>query len=273
MVLSPLGWLTALVPKDSASRTVARAIRFGPHPKHLLDLYAPRRATGPLPLLIFVHGGGWDSGDRTEYGFAGRALAALGFLTAIADYRVFPEVEFPAFVEDLALAANWLVANAAAYGGDPDRLFLAGHSAGAYNAMMLALQPERFGAPGLGRRIQAVVGLSGPYDFYPFDVKQSIDAFGRYPEPLATQPINLVTAAAPPMFLAHGVKDTTVGDYHTVRLAAKLRGLGVPVVERHYSNLRHPELVLGLAWGLRHVLPVYADVAAYLRAAINQTAQ
>jgi len=269
---SPLGWLDLLVPKDSSSRRIARAVRFGPNPKHLLDLYAPKQPSAPLPLLFFVHGGGWDSGDRTEYGFAGRAFAALGFLVAIADYRVFPEVVFPAFVEDLAQAANWLTANAAAYGGDHARVFLTGHSAGAYNAMMLALEPERFGAPGLRGRIEAVVGLSGPYNFYPFDVKQSIDAFGTYPEPHTTQPINLITPAAPPMFLGHGLHDTTVGDYHTVRLAAKLRAAGVPVVEKHY-DLRHAEVVLSLMRPFRRAWPVYRDVADFLRPHVNQTAR
>lgn len=268
-----LGWFDALVPKDLSSRRLAKDLNFGPDPKHVLDLYAPRRPRGRLPLLIFVHGGGWDSGDRREYGFAGRALAALGFLVACADYRVFPQVVFPAFVEDLALAANWLVAHAADYGGDPERVFLAGHSAGAYNAMMLALQPERFGASSLKGRIKGLVGLSGPYDFYPFDVRQSIDAFGTYPDPPSTQPINLVTPDAPPMLLAHGVRDTTVGDYHTVRLAAKLRENGVPVLERHYPSLMHAPVVLGLTTVLRPVLPVYGDVAQFLRQRVNQPAR
>jgi acetyl esterase/lipase len=271
MPISPLAWFDALVPKDAASRRIATDLRFGPDPKHRLDLYGPRHPAGPLPLLIFVHGGGWDSGDRREYSFAGRALAALGFLVAIADYRVFPEVVFPAFVEDLGHAATWLQAHATEYGGDPGRLFLAGHSAGAYNAVIFALQPERFGRASVAGRIEAVVGLSGPYDFYPFDVKQSIDAFGTYAEPLSTQPVNLVSPGAPPMLLAHGVRDTTVGDYHTVRLAAKLREAGVPVVERHYPNLRHAPVVLGLSTVLRPMLPVYADVARFLRQRVNQT--
>ena len=268
MPKTALAWLDLLVPKDAASRRLATDIRFGPDPKHVLDLYAPRRPQGRLPLLIFVHGGGWDSGDRREYSFVGRALAALGFLVACADYRVYPQVVFPAFVEDLARAANWLVAHAAEHGGDADRVVLLGHSAGAYNAMMLALQPERFGAPGLKGRIKGLVGLSGPYDFYPFDVKQSIDAFGTYPDPPSTQPINLVTPAAPPMLLAHGVRDTTVGDYHTVRLAAKLRENGVPVTERHYPRLMHAPVILGLTMVLRPVLPVYADVRAFLETAV-----
>ena len=204
MPSTALGWFDRLVPKDLSSRRIAADIRFGPNPKNLLDLYAPRRG-GLWPMLVFVHGGGWDSGDRREYGFVGRALAARGFLVACADYRVFPEVVYPAFVEDLAAAASWLAAHAAQDGGDPQRLVLVGHSAGAYNAVAFALQPGRYGALALAGRIKAVVGLSGPYDFYPFDVKQCIDACGQYPVPRSTQPINLVTPDAPPMFLGHGV--------------------------------------------------------------------
>ncbi|MEQ1770005.1 MAG: alpha/beta hydrolase, partial [Devosia sp.] len=240
------------------------------HPRHRLNLYAPRRHSGKLPLLMFVYGGGWEAGSRAEYDFAGRAFAGLGYLTAVVDYRLVPEVVFPSFVEDVGAAAEWFIGHAGEYDGDAAGLTLAGHSAGAYNAMMVALQPERFGAPSLAGRVKAMVGLSGPYDFYPFDVKQSIDAFSAYPDPLRTQPINAVTAAAPPMLLVHGTADTTVGDYHTVRMSAKLRTLGVPVAERHYAKLVHPSTLLGLMLPLRHALPVWKDVKTYLSASASR---
>ncbi len=262
MPLSPLSLFDALVPKDGASRQVAAGLAFGAHPRQRLDLYAPVRPAGPLPLLVFHYGGGWEGGDRRQYHFAGRALAALGYLVAVPDYRVHPEVHFPVFVEDLGAAAQWLTAHAAGYGGNPGRLVLAGHSSGAYNAVTLGLEPQRFGFEG---RVAAVVGLAGPYDFYPFDVTQSINAFGHVPDPERSQPVNLVTPGAPPMLLAHGVRDRVVGDYHTVRLAKKLRDAGVAVVERHYPVLGHEPLVLGLARPLRRVWPVWADVAGYLR--------
>jgi acetyl esterase/lipase len=141
MPFSPLGLLDAIVPKDWGSRRIARDLAYGPHARHRLDLYTPRRPRGQLPLLVFVYGGGWETGDKSEYAFAGRAFAALGYLTAVVDYRVVPEVRFPAFVEDVARATDWLVAHAVAHGGDP--LVLAGHSAGAYNAMMDPRAPSR----------------------------------------------------------------------------------------------------------------------------------
>ena len=261
---TPLALLDLVVPKDAASRRIASGIAFGPHPRHRLDLYAPKQPEGPLPILLFVYGGGWDSGRRQEYAFAGRAFAALGFLTAIADYRVWPEVRFPAFVEDGALAANWLIANAATHGGDASRFVLAGHSAGAYNAVTLALDPERFGAPGLRSRLRAAVGLAGPYDFFPFDVKQSIRAFGGIAGPERSQPVNLVTPATPPMFLGHGGKDRTVGRHNTANLAARLRDAGVRVVEKHYPALDHAAPALHLMRPFRERGGLYADVAAFL---------
>src|SRR5262245_44929250 len=112
MPSTPLGWLDLVVPKDRSSRRIASGLSFGPHPLHRLDLFAPRRSDGPLPLLIFVHGGGWEDGDRRDYDFAGRALAALGYLVALPGYRLVPEVHFPAFVDDVGLAASWLLAHA-----------------------------------------------------------------------------------------------------------------------------------------------------------------
>lgn len=261
---TPLALLDLVVPKDASSHRTARAIPFGPHPRHRLDLYAPRRRAESLPVLLFVYGGGWDSGRRQEYSFAGRTFAALGFLTAVADYRVVPEAQFPAFVEDAGRAANWLIDNAAAHGGDASRIVVAGHSAGAYNAITLALAPARFGAPDLAAPLRAAVGLSGPYDFYPFDVKQSIRAFGVLPEPRRSQPVNLVEAGAPPMFLAHGDQDRTVGRHNAVNLAARLREAGVPVVERHYAALDHAGPLLNLMRPFRRQTSLYADLAAFL---------
>lgn len=269
---TPLGLLNLLVPKDQASRRVAAGISYGSDARQKFDLYAPKRAAGPLPIMIFVYGGGWNSGDRTEFAFAGRAFAALGFLTLVPDHRIVPEVHYPAFVEDVATVANWALAHGGEYGGDPGRFALSGHSAGAYSAVMLGLEPERFGAPALKGRVRGIVGLSGPYDFYPFDVKESIDAFARAGAPETTQPVNLVTPAAPPMFLVHGARDRIVGPYHTVRLAAKLRENGVRVEERSYPWMAHPEPVLSLMRPLRGLSSLYPDMAAFLREVMQAAA-
>jgi acetyl esterase/lipase len=264
--MTPLGLLNAIVPKDSSSRRIARDITYGTHPRQRLDLYAPRRMTGPAPVMIFILGGGWHSGNRADYGFAGRALAALGFLTIVPDYRVVPEVHYPAFVEDAGMVANWAIAHATEHGGDASRMLLSGHSAGAYNAVTLALDPERFGAPALRGRIKGVAGLSGPYDFYPFDVRESIDAFGQAENPEMSQPVNLVTPDAPPMFLAHGDKDTLVGKHNTRNLAQRLRVAGVAVTEIHDPELGHAGTLLNMMGPFRRRSEIWGKLAGFLRA-------
>ena len=142
----------ALVPKDAGTTRVAQSVPYGPDPRQRLDVYAPAGAKGPLPILFFVNGGSWNDGARGDYEFAGRAFAAGGYLTLAMDYRLMPENPFPSFVQDIAIAMAWAQNHGAEFGGDPRRMFAVGHSAGAYNALMLALDARflrdaAFGAP------------------------------------------------------------------------------------------------------------------------------
>lgn len=228
--------------KSSRSRRIASGLAYGSHPRQRLDIYAPRRAIGPLGVIVFIYGGSWAEGDRGEYSFVGRHLAARGHVVVIPDYRVIPDVEYPGFIEDTAAATRWVLDRIDSYGGDPRRMVLAGHSAGAYNAVMASLDPRY----GLSGQVSALVGLSGPYDFFPFDVDITKRTFGAVPNPQSTQPIPLVGPQSPPMFLATGDADTLVYPRNTVALAAALREAGVPVEERHYPRVGHPGLLLSL---------------------------
>lgn len=265
MAFSILSVINALSPKDGASHKLARDVSYGPAERQKLDIYAPRKTDGPLPVVFFIYGGSWIDGDRRNYDFAGRALAALGYVTVIADYRVLPEVEYPGFLDDCAAAFAWVVDNIARHGGDYTRIALMGHSAGAYNAMMLGLSPDYLARLGLLPNVRCMLGLSGPYDFFPFDGPISLRTFGAVREPRVTQPINLVTSAAPPAFLASGDKDNLVLPRNSVALAAKLRHVGVPVQEVHYKTLGHPGPLLALGRPARRIAPVLADVAAFLK--------
>jgi acetyl esterase/lipase len=258
-VLSLLQVFNTLVPKDSGSRKLASAVPFGDQPRQRLDIYRPRHPAGALPVVVFIYGGSWSDGDRRNYDFAGRAIAALGYVTVIADYRLLPDVEYPVFLEDCARARDWVTRNIAEYGGNPARTALMGHSAGAYNAMMLALDP-RYARDGM----RCVVGLSGPYDFLPFDGEITRRTFGAVSDPEETQPIAYVTPAAPPMLLGTGDRDRLVYPRNTVALARRLREFGVPVEERHYPELGHPQTLLALSRPLRRMSPVLDDVAAFL---------
>lgn len=264
MPFSLFSLFNALVPKDSGSRRVARDVAYGGHVRQKLDIYAPRRGQGPWPVVVFIYGGSWMDGDKGNYEFAGRAIAALGHVVVIADYRLIPDVEYPTFLDDCAEAFGWTMREIASFGGDPSRVALMGHSAGAYNAAMLALDPRyRERVPALGQ-LRCVVGLSGPYDFYPFDGPISLRTFGAVRNPAATQPVHHVHDGAPPMFLGHGGRDELVLPRNGTALAQRLTAHGVAVDNRVYPSLGHPGPLLALSRPLRGIAPVYADVAAYL---------
>lgn len=242
MTFSLLGLVNALSRKPAAAHRVASDLAYGPHPRQRLDVYRPKAASADLPLVVFLYGGAWNSGDRRDYGFVGRSLAARGHVVVVPDYRVLPEVEYPEFLVDCVRAVRWATARAREFGARASRLVLAGHSAGAYNAAMLGLDPGY----GVSAEVRAVVGLSGPYDFYPFDIDISRRTFGAVADPLTTQPINFVTGRAPPMFLASADGDKLVYPRNTTALSARLRDHGVAVVERHIPGGGHPTTLLEL---------------------------
>lgn len=264
---SPLSVFATFTPKDAARRE-ARGARYTDGPRGGVDIYAPPIAHGPAPIAVFFYGGSWDSGRKGDYGWAARAIAAQGFLTLAPDYRLFPEVRFPDFLDDCARAVRWAADNAAALGGDPVRIVLIGHSAGAYNAAMLALDPRYLDAVGVQRKaVRAFAGLSGPYDFLPLKGPVTERTFGQAPDLAATQPVNFVRADAPAAFLATGDKDTTVYPRNTRKLAAALREKGATVEERHYAGVDHAGAVLALSRPFRGKAPLLADMTSFLKAA------
>ncbi|HQR88634.1 MAG TPA: alpha/beta hydrolase, partial [Caulobacter sp.] len=263
---SPLSLFATFTPKDAA-RTPLRGSAYGPGPRQRLDVYAPPNATDAQPVAIFFYGGSWDSGRRGDYAWAGRALAAQGFLTLVPDYRLYPEVVFPDFLDDGASAVRWAVDNAAALGGDPQRIVLIGHSAGAYNAAMLALDPRYLKAAGVERSVvRAFAGLSGPYDFLPLDGPITRRTFGAAGDLPATQPGLYAAAGSPAAFLASGDADTTVYPRNTRKLAAALRQAGARVEERHYPGLDHADTVLALSRPFRGKTDLLSQMTAFLKA-------
>lgn len=254
----------------SGARLAAEGVAFGSQGQ-ALDIWAPEKAEGPLPVVIFWYGGGWAKGDRTSYAFAGRALARAGFLVVIPDYRKVPDVHFPAFLDDGAEAVAWVEDNIARYQGDPARVAVMGHSAGAYQAVMLALDARRLAAAGASPGfIKAGVGLSGPYDFYPFTSDRAIAAFSEWPRPEETQPITFARADAPPLLLVTSEGDETVRMKNANNLGAKLRALGAPVEVKNYGPLDHEEVVMALSVPFRAKGPVLADSVAFLKARLGE---
>jgi acetyl esterase/lipase len=244
---------------------VVRDLAYGSDPRQKLDLYVPDKLAGPAPVLLFFYGGSWTGGSKAIYPAFGQAFASKGIITAVADYRLYPQVRYPAFVEDGAHAFAWLRTHAAEYGGDPGRLFLAGHSAGAYIAVMLAADRSYLTAAGVDpTSIRGVIGIAGPYDFLPLRDDELIAIFGGANRP-ETQPIHYIDGVRPPMLLETGTKDTIVSPGNTSRLAARLRSLGSPVEERQYPGIGHIGIILSLVPGLRGRTHLYSDMLEFVR--------
>lgn len=260
---APIAALDLLVPREGYQRRTD--IAYGDGPRRVLDIYRPDAAAGPRPVVLFVYGGSWSSGERTQYRFVGQALATHGYVAVLPDYRLDPEGRFPGFVQDVAAAVAWSHRHVAAHGGDPARLYLMGHSAGAYNVAMVAADPRYLAAHGLDRRIIAgVIGLAGPYDFLPLDGPTTRRVFGHAEDLAATQPIRLADAATPPMLLLHGRDDDTVYARHSLRLAERLRALGVKAEAKLYPDTGHVGIVLALSPLSRNDPPVLSDLDRFV---------
>jgi acetyl esterase/lipase len=260
---SPASLLNSTISR--AGLTVTHDVAYGALPRQKLDIYRPDGA-GPAPVVVFFYGGSWNSGNKAMYPFVAATLARQGNVVVVPDYRLYPQVRFPAFLHDCAKAVAWTLGHVREIGGDPDRVFLMGHSAGAYNAVMLGLDPAYLAAAGTSRaNIAGVIGLAGPYDFLPItgeDVKAVFATVGDGP---ASQPITYVDGKAPPMLLLAGSADTTVLPRNTLSLAAKLRAKGGQVEDRIFPGVAHIGLVIAIAPLFQGKAPVLPSVEAFIR--------
>lgn len=267
---SPADVLSALQPAAGVRQAID--VAYGEGPRRRLDVYAPEGADGNAPVVVFLYGGSWESGDKAMYGFVGKALASRGLVAIIPDYRVYPEVKYPEFLQDNAAAVRWAVDRASDYGGDPRKLVLMGHSAGAYNAAMLTLDTWWLGEVGLqpGGDVTAMVGLAGPYDFLPLTSQTLKVIFAPAGDLEDTQPVNHVPRQPPPMFLAAARGDETVLPRNTERLAAAVRDQGGSVIERYYDGLSHA-LVIGVFGDpVSALAPVRSDVIEFINEQTQQ---
>jgi len=261
-----LGFFAANVPAAFGPYVRHVNLAYGADRQQRLDVYVPDPPAGmPRAVVIFWHGGRWRFGDKADYRFVGAALAQSGYVAVVANYRHYPQVKMPGFMSDAAQAVSWAVAHAEEFGGDRERLYLMGHSAGAQMAALVTLDKSYFAATGQPvPRIAGVIGLSGPYDFLPLLEPDVQDMFGPpqiYPQ---SQPINFVRADAPPMLLVHGLNDDTVRPKNSRNLAAALSALGVPVTLKLYPKISHADTVAALTTLLRGRAPTLADITAFV---------
>lgn len=260
---TPLGVFATFTPRDPAVLS-AMDQAYGDKARQTLDVYAPRQIDASRPIAVFLYGGGWEKGRKWDYGWVAQALAARGFVVVLPDYRLYPDVRFPAFLRDNAKAVRWAVDHAGAYGGDPNRIVLLGHSAGAYNAVMLGLDPSYLEAAGVDpSHIRAVAGIAGPYDFLPLTPDME-GVFGHAPDVTMTQPLHFVRPDAPPMLLVTGDADVVVDPANTKVLAQALSSAGATVEEKHYANVGHNEIMAAMSRPFRNRVPVLSDISDFL---------
>jgi acetyl esterase/lipase len=244
--------------------TVHKDIAYGSNARQRLDVYVPDKPVPGNPVLLFFYGGSWQGGSKNDYRFVAQAFASSGFYTVIADYRVYPEVYFPAFMEDGAQAFVWTHEHIAEYGGNPANLFLSGHSAGGHIAILLILDKHYIEAAG-GKEswIRGGIGIAGPYDFLPF-TDPKIKAVFSKSDAAESQPINYVRPHLPPLLLLTGDSDKDVLPRNARNLTAKLLEEGDDVTMHVYPNTAHVGIALALASGFHNKAPTLNDIAEFV---------
>lgn len=257
--------LNATIPACGYSRTTN--IAYGPLSRQELDVYHPTNPDPDRRVVIFFYGGDWQTGSKGDYRFVAQALASQGFVAVMPDYRLYPSATFPAFVDDGAMAVRWAHDNISRFGGNPARLYLMGHSAGAHIAALLTLDPRYLSAVGLSRdAIRATAALSGPYEFIPS--AEDLAVFGMKPGDPPTpgmEPIDFVDGHEPPMLLIHGLQDRTVDAINAARLTARICQAGGKVRYIAYPERAHVGVVLFLAAPFRWLAPTLRDVSTFFR--------
>jgi acetyl esterase/lipase len=272
---SPVKTLNALVPSNGYQ--LHTDLAYGELPRQKLDVYQPKQVLAENlavaenqekpPVILFYYGGGWDSGDKVDYKFVAEAFTSNGFVVVIPDYRIYPEVVFPGFMADPAKAAKWVKAHIHEFGGDPNRVFLTGHSAGAHIAVMLSLNEEYLGKEQLKPSdFRGTIGLAGPYDFLPLKSARLKEIFGPEEQRWKSQPIEFVTGNNPPMLLLVGLKDGTVWTHNTFNLAAKIKSKAGSVQVVEFPSYGHVDMAAKLAKPLRGNGDLLKPIVEFIRA-------
>jgi acetyl esterase/lipase len=246
--------------------TVIEDVAYGEHALNRLNIYLPARKQASRATAVFFYGGCWGGCatiNKDNYRFVAQALTAHGYTVVIADYRRYPEVKFAQIMADASQSVIWVKAHIAEYGGDPEQIFLMGHSAGAHLAAMLTLN-KAYLPPETYQSIKGFIGLAGPYDFLPFTEAYQKEVFGPEKNYPASQPVNFVQGTEPPLLLLYGNNDVTVKPVNIESLSRKVRQAGGCVETHRYAGLDHAELLGALSLPLQNSEPVLSDIIRFL---------
>jgi acetyl esterase/lipase len=263
-IYSPLSILNALIP--SHQYTLFKDIAYGDLARQKLDIYVPKKVKKNTSVVIFYYGGGWDSGRKKDYKFAAEAFTSNGSIVVIPDYRVYPDVVFPAFMQDPVSAAKWVKSQIANYGGDANSVFLAGHSAGAHLAVMMGVNPHYLAKEHMAPLdFAGVIGLAGPYDFLPLRSARLKEIFGPEHARWQSQPIHFVDGKNPSMLLLVGLKDDTVWPQNTLNLAEKINAFGGRVQVATFERYNHVDMAAKLSKPLRGDGAMLASIVTFIK--------
>jgi acetyl esterase/lipase len=213
--------------------------------RHTLDRYLPQGAKD-CPVLVFVHGGTWRSGNKGRYGGVGQLFARHGIATAVINYRLSPQVQHPAHVQDVAKAFAWVRANVARYGGRPDRVFLSGHSAGGHLVALLTADEKYLKAEGLSAAdVRGVLAMSGVFVITPVTLFES--AFG--PDVAVCRdasPVTHVRPGLPPFLMMYADRDFLYLDRMAELMATGLKGVDCPAEVCRVPDRNHITIIARL---------------------------
>lgn len=229
-----------------------------------MDIYQHADTPADAPILVFVYGGSWRSGERAWYRFIGESLAAEGVIVVIPDYRKYPDTAFPGFVDDVAVAVRHARDRASVWGGKD--IFLAGHSAGAHIALLIASDARYLARQSMQPTdLRGVIGIAGPYDFLPIEGRKLQQVFPDRDNELATQPIAFVDGDEPPTLLLHGSDDGTVWPRNSERMAARLRSKGIETELKMYAGIGHAGIMKALGARYTENAPTRADLLSFIK--------
>jgi len=241
---SALETLNALTPDTGYTRQAD--IAYGDDDRQRLDVYVPTDADADGHTILFVYGGAWRDGRRQDYEFVAGALADAGHTVIVPDYRLYPQVRWPRFAEDVLAALQHARRDAEALMGAPlDDVVLMGHSSGAHTVAVMAADAERWHPEG-GPRIAGLVALSGPYDL-PLDNPEVAPVFAQVTDRRTVLPPVLASARHPPTLLLHGSDDERVLPKHTERYAGALRTAGADVDVAWLDGAGHASVIAAFA--------------------------
>jgi acetyl esterase/lipase len=265
---SPVDTLNKLATADDV--TVVASVPYDSGPYHTADIYIPKALERPAPVVVYFYGSAWFTGSKDWYRFIGIGLAQTGVIVIMPDYRGYPDAPSPGFMYDAAAATAWALDHAESYGGDPRKLFIAGHSSGAHIATLLALDTRYLQSVGMSQgELCGVIGLGGSYDYdaprsVPRYLNEYVRVFGEPDRWAPVQPIRYVTRNAPPMLLLAGEADGGIDPDHTIRLAERLSYAGDKATAILYPGINHQGIILPLSRTLDFLAPVKRDIGRFI---------